>query len=123
MRYVGIKGKAWLAVARFVKKRETGCYTCPARDLQGQNANAGHYKPVALVGSNNQWSWDERFIHTQCMRCNGPGEGMAHEFEANLRRELGDAAVDEFEANYRRVNPIKNFQEVIDRYNKLYEEL
>lgn len=120
-RYKGLKGKAWEAVKRSVRSRERDCYTCGRKDLlaNGFQADCGHYKPVAMVGSNNKWSWDERFIHLQCSRCNGPGQGMAREYEQALRMEFGDAVVDEFEASYRRPNPIKNWQEVIDRFDSL----
>jgi hypothetical protein len=114
MRYTGIKAKAWEAVKTRTRKKEKDCYTCPAKDLVGQNAQAGHYKPVSLVGSNNRWSWDERFIHLQCGHCNGAGYGMAREYEERLRKQYGDAAVDEFEANYRKTNPVKNWQAIID---------
>jgi hypothetical protein len=114
-RYNGLKGKAWEAVKRRTRGREKNCYTCPAQNLQGQNAQAGHYKPVALVGSNNRWSWDERFIHLQCGRCNGAGAGMAIEYRAHLVADYGEATVMEFDANYRKVDPVKDWQEVIDR--------
>lgn len=113
MRYAGVKGRAWEAVKRYVRSKEKDCYTCPAKNLEAYNAQAGHYKPVSLVGSNNRWSWHPTFIHLQCGRCNGAGAGMPHEYEARLRREFGDAVVDEFEANYRRVNPIKDWDSII----------
>lgn len=115
MRYKGIKGNAWQAVKRRTRAKEKHCFTCGARNLEGQNAQAGHFKPVSLVGSNNWWSWNEDFIHLQCGRCNGPGQGMAVEFRANLVLLIGEAKVIEFEENYRRVNPVKNWQEIIDR--------
>lgn len=87
------------------------------------NLQAGHYKPVALVGSNNYWSWHENFIRTQCGRCNGAGAGMAKEYEAHLREEIGDAAVDEFESNYRKVNPIKDWDAVIEKFKALESAL
>lgn len=118
MRYKGIKGKAWEAVRKYIKGKETDCYTCAARNLQGQNAQAGHFKPVAIVGSNNYWSWHPEFIHLQCGRCNGAGQGMAVEYRSHLVRQYGEAKVIEFEENYRKVNPIKDWQEIIDMYGK-----
>lgn len=119
MRYKGIKGKAWLSVKQSVRRREKHCYTCPQRNLEGQNAQAGHYKPVALVGSNNYWSWHPDFIHLQCFSCNGPGLGMAKEYEAHLIRDIGEKRVEEFEKEYRKVRPIKNWQVVIDQFDAL----
>lgn len=123
MRYKGLKGKAWEAVKKWCRRVSNDCYTCPAKNLVSYNLQAGHYKPVALVGSNNRWSWDERFIRSQCGRCNGAGAGMAREFEARLRKEIGDATVDEFEANYRKVDPIKDWNAVIERYQTLFNAL
>lgn len=121
MRYKGVKGKAWEAVKASVRRREKDCYTCNKKDLlaNGWKADAGHYKPVALVGSNNKWSWHPRFIHLQCATCNGSGQGMAIEYAAHLAREFGQSVVDEFEASYRRVNPVKDWKEVINTFSLL----
>lgn len=35
---------------------------------------------------------------------------MAREYEARLRKEIGDETVDWFESNYRKTNPIKNWK-------------
>ncbi len=92
------------------------CYTCPLKDLiaNGYKADAGHYKPVALVGSNNQLSWDEHFIHLQCSRCNGSGQGMAVEYRAHLVRDYGEDLVAKFDATWRQVNPVKNWKAIIE---------
>lgn len=121
MRYKGIKGKAWESVKRSVRRRETDCYTCFKTDLlaNGYKADSGHYKPVALVGSNNKLSWHPAFIHLQCATCNGSGQGMAREYEAHLRQDFGDELVDWFESNWRKTNPVKNWQEVIDLFDSL----
>ncbi len=87
------------------------------RNLQSRNAQAGHYKPVALVGSNNVLSWDSRFIHLQCSHCNGPGQGMSREYEAHLRVDYGAATVHWFESNYRKTNPVKDWQAIIDLFD------
>lgn len=108
-RYTGIKGKVWDKVKQSVRRREQDCYTCPAKDLVSYNSQAGHYKPVGIVGSNNVLSWHPIFIHLQCGRCNGAGQGMAREYEARLRKEYGDEVVDWFESNYHRTNPVKDW--------------
>lgn len=120
-RYRGLKGRAWEAVKRSVRRRERDCYTCFRTNLleRGMKADAGHYKPVAIVGSNNHWSWHPVFIHLQCSWCNGPGQGMSREFEAHLRRQYGHSIVDEFEKSYRLPNPIKNWQAIIDLFDEL----
>lgn len=121
-RYSGWKEKCWQLVRKIVKERDGDkCYTCPREGAEWK-WDAGHYKPVALVGSNNRLSWDLRFIRRQCSRCNGAGQGMAREYEARLRLELGDDVVDWFEENYRKVNPIKNWQEFHKELTTLLEE-
>lgn len=115
MRYKGIKGRAWESVKKRTRKKEKHCYTCKAKNLRGQNAQAGHYKAVAVVGSNNVLSWDERFIHLQCARCNGAGQGMSVEYRKHLVAEYGEEVVQWFDDNWRKVNPVKDWQEIIDR--------
>lgn len=119
VRYKGIKGKAWEAVKAYVRRKEQKCYTCPAQNLTGQNAQAGHYIPVALAGSNNTLSWDERQIHLQCGRCNGVGQGMAVEYRAHLVADYGEKTVRELEKRRWKIDPIKNWQAVIDHYKQL----
>lgn len=121
MRYKGIKGKAWESVKKSVRRREKDCYTCSQKNLlaNGRKADAGHYKPVGLVGSNNKLSWHPQFIHLQCATCNGVGQGMAREYETRLRKEYGDEIVDWFEGNWRRVNPVKDWNEVIHTFEEM----
>ena len=119
MRYTGIKGRAWESVKRSVRRREKDCYTCPSKDLVSYNAQAGHYLPVALVGSNNKLSWDERQIHLQCGSCNGAGQGMAVPYRAHLVKDYGEKLVKEFEARRYRVDPVKDWYEVIRRFEAL----
>lgn len=123
MRYRGIKGKAWESVKIFTRVREKDCYTCPARNLEGQNAQAGHFQPVALVGSNNTLSWDERQIHLQCGRCNGAGQGMQVQYRAHLLQDYGEKVVKELEARRWKVDPIKNWQAIIDHYAEETQKL
>ena len=123
VRYKGIKGKAWEAVRAYVKAKEKDCYTCPAKDLEGQNAQAGHYIPVALAGSNNALSWDNRQIHLQCGRCNGVGQGMAVAYRERLVRDYGSEVVAELEQRRWRVDPIKDWKAVIAHYQQLLEEI
>lgn len=125
MRWKGEKAKAWEAVRSYVKHKETDCYTCPARNLEGINAQAGHFFPVGLVGSNNRLSWDHRQIHLQCGRCNGVGQGMAIAYRLHLLQDYGKAAVEELEALFYQAarahisNPVKNWQEIISFFDSL----
>lgn len=123
MRWKGEKAKAWEAVRIYVKAKEKDCYTCPSKALEGINAQAGHYLPVGLVGSNNKLSWDERQIHLQCSRCNGVGQGMAVSYRTALLKEYGEETVKELEARRWKIDPIKDWQKVIEHYQTLHENL
>ncbi len=113
-RYKGEKRKAWEAVKAYTRSREKNCYTCPAQLLEAQNAQSGHYIPVALAGSNNTLSWDKRQINLQCGRCNGAGQGMQVAYRAHLVKDYGEPIVQELEAHRWKVDPIKNWQTIID---------
>lgn len=119
MRWKGIKGKAWEAVRTYIKANEKDCYTCGARDLVAANAQAGHYLLVGLVGSNNTLSWDERQIHLQCGRCNGVGQGMQVPYRVHLIKDYGEKAVKEIETRRWKVDPVKDWQEIINHFNAL----
>lgn len=113
MRYKGIKAKCWEVVRQICFTRNPHCYTCTSKDLVGQNRSAGHFLPVALVGSNNTLSWDTRQIHTQCGNCNGKGQGMQVEYRKRLVKDYGEAATANFEARRWRVDPVKNFHQLL----------
>jgi Bacteriophage Lambda NinG protein len=74
---------------------------------------------VALAGSNNTLSWDELQIHLQCGRCNGVGQGQQVEYRNRLVKEYGETVVKGLEARRWKVDPIKDWQAVIDRYKAL----
>lgn len=119
MRYKGIKGKAWEAVKRWCRRTYTDCYTCGAKDLVSYNAQAGHCWPVGWVGSNNTLSWDHRQIRLQCGHCNGAGQGMQGIFEPKLLQELGEETYNELYARRTKVDPVKDWQAIIDFYDAL----
>lgn len=121
MRYRGIKGRAWNSVKQWCRRTYEHCYTCPARDLEGQNAQSGHYQPVAIVGSNNKLAWDSRFIRFQCSRCNGAGQGQQVIFRKNLVKEHGEKVVAEYDRKVKGkfVNPVKDWQEIILFFDSL----
>lgn len=123
MRYKKEKGRAWEAVKAYIRAIEKNCYTCDSKNLVGQNAQCGHYLPVALVGSNNTLSWDERQIHLQCGRCNGMGQGEAVAYRKHLVNDYGEAVVQELEKRRWKVDPIKNWKEIIERYENLLKEV
>lgn len=119
MRYKGIKGRAWQAVSDWCRRTYKDCYTCPNRNLTGQNAQAGHCWPVSLVGSNNTLSWDEKQIRLQCGHCNGAGQGMQEVFVAKLVQELGQKTVAQLRARVYKVDPIKDWKAVKEHFETL----
>lgn len=120
-RYVGIKGKAWDEVKKWVRRQSKNCYTCGAKNIKSYNAQAGHYQPVAIVGLNNRLAWDERFIRLQCGRCNGPGQGMQSIFRQKLVEELGEEVVADFDKRVygKVVDPIKDWEAIIEKFKNL----
>ena|SRR3990167_706131 len=118
MRYRGDKGKCWELVKKYVRSKEKDCYTCSAKNLRGHNANAGHYLPVALTGSNNTLSWDLRQIHLQCGRCNGAGQGMQVQYRIHLLKDYGEKIVKELEQRRWKVDPIKDWEKIKDALQK-----
>lgn len=124
-RYSGIKGTAWEYVKKIVRLRDKDCYTCVAKGLQSYNAQAGHYQPVGLVGSNNTKSWDLRFIHLQCGRCNGVGQGMQGIYRKRLVEELGEEIVADFDKRVlaKEVSPVWDWKELIEQYKQILNEI
>lgn len=43
---------------------------------------------------------------------------MAREYEEHLRQDYGDELVDWFESNWRKVNPIKNWGQLLEELRK-----
>lgn len=77
---------------------------------------AGHFLPVGLVGSSNTLAWDEKNCMCQCSRCNGPGQGMQVRLKTALTRRFGARVVRALEARCGAIDPIKDWQAVLDYY-------
>lgn len=122
-RYKGEPGKAWEAVKRGCRRRDKDCYTCPRKNLveSGMKADAGHYRPVAIVGKYNTRAWDTRFIHLQCSTCNGQGQGEQVKYRAHLVLDYGEEVVAEFDrlVDAKQVSPVKDWNAVIETWNAL----
>ncbi len=121
MRYKSEKGRAWEEVKAWSRRKWKDCFTCPAKDLHSYNAQAGHYRPVAIVGSNNNLAWDERFIRLQCGHCNGAGQGEQVKFRERLVRELGEEVVAEFDRQVdgKFVNKVVSWEAVAEKFKNL----
>lgn len=123
MRYTGKKAKCWQVIRQICKVRDGDqCYTCP-RNGDELTYDAGHYRPVAVVGSNNTRAWDPRFIRRQCKTCNGPGQGEQAIFRANLIKELGEAPVAEYDRLVRakQVSPVRNWDVLLEDLTRILE--
>ena len=119
MRWKGQKAKAWEAVRAYIKLRDgDNCFTC-MNSGPDFSYDTGHCWPVAIVGSNNTLSWDERQIARQCKRCNGPGQGMQEAFIRKLTQKYGAKTVAELRGRVYRVDPIKDWGQIIDHFTKL----
>lgn len=121
MRWKGDKAKAWEEVKAWTRRTWKDCYTCGRKDLEGINAQAGHYQTVAVVGSNNALAWNPDFIRLQCSYCNGVGQGQQVLFRAHLVREHGEEKVAKYDKEvYGKVSrPIKDWQAIINQFKSL----
>lgn len=116
MRYKGIKDRCWQIIRRICEVRDGDkCYTCPKTGPE-HLWNAGHYKPVAVVGSNNTRAWDVRFIRRQCPFCNGAGQGEQARFRERLVKDLGKAVVEEYDQQVasKAPSPVKNWDTLLE---------
>lgn len=124
MRYTGIKGRAWKATREYVCERDGWkCSTCHRSRAGGFQMQAGHYHPVGLVGSNNTLSWDEMNIHCQCSYCNGVGQGMQARMKQYITRKYGAKVVKELDARVHKIDPVKDWQGLIDHYKEKLKQL
>jgi len=124
MRYKGLKGKAWDALRHYVYQRDNyTCVTCGRSRDQGYQIQAGHYLPMGSVGSNNKLSWDEFNIHAQCAKCNSTGQGEQELMASHIQRTYGKKKLTELKSRRYKVDPIKNWQIIIDYYNEIRSKL
>ena len=121
MRYKGIKNKVWEEVKKSIRRREKDCYTCPNTDLEGKNAQAGHYRPTAIVGANNTRNWLPQVIHLQCSRCNGPGQGEQVVYRKHLVEDYGEEWVAQYDAEFasKKPSPVTDWDAVIHTFRML----
>jgi len=123
-RYKGIKGKAWEVVRKYIIKRDGAiCVTCGRRGENGYQMQAGHFQPVGFVGSNNKLSWDERNIYCQCARCNGPGQGRSDLMARHIEITHGKDVVEELQQRAHKVDPVKDWDSLIENYKQLTDGL
>ena len=119
-----MKGKAWKALREYVKARDNyTCVTCGRENLEGASAQAGHYIPVGLSGSNSALSWHHLNVHTQCPRCNGPGMGMQEQMGRYINNRYGDFTTDILWGMKKTAGPVKDWERERDFYIELLKAL
>ncbi len=97
------KAKAWKAFSIFIRTRDClltagepdngSCYTCNFR-YSFKSLQAGHFVP----NRSGENLWDERGVHAQCYRCNGPRKGNWPAYLKRMLAEYGQTVVDELMA-------------------------
>lgn len=95
-----IQRKLWelcrqVAFKRFSKDDKVNCYTCGAKDIQGQNRQLGHLWSKASLGA--FLKYDMRVLRWQCYSCNINRGGMGADFRRNMEAEIGKKAMNQLE--------------------------
>lgn len=127
-----LKKKLWDIVSKYVRLRDciltTGtkfeglCISCGVKKNL-ENADAGHF----ISRTDKALCYDERNIHFQCKRCNGPLRGNFPGYYNGLKHRYGDGfanlLLDIHEKST--VNQWKAFEleELIETYSKKLEQL
>lgn len=87
---------AWIRARDFTQP----CISCdaPPPDLSGLHAgrDAGHYRST---GSASHLRFHPDNCHSQCVKCNQWGAGMAVDYRIRLLQRIGPARVNELEAS------------------------
>ena len=92
-----LKKKLWKLFSLYMKlkysldKKNVSCFTCQARlEIGTSNCQLGHWLPKGGYGYHY---FTENNCRPQCYRCNIHLSGNTAVFEHNLRRDIGDEAV------------------------------
>lgn len=118
-RYKGEKGKAWEVVKKYIRERDKWkCFTCHKRITIPQDAQAGHWIPVGVCGSNNTLGWDERNIHLQCHKCNCNRGGWGERYTEMMEIKYGKEVVEELRKRRFKIDPIKDWVKMKEDYKK-----
>lgn len=80
----------WELCKKITRKLYRDCYTCEQRNLEGMNAQTGHYYPKGALGASMKY--DLRILRLQCFQCNINHGGMGAVFRENMAQEIGKKA-------------------------------
>lgn len=113
-----MKKKAWDVFSKYIRLKEvmpngnTPCFTCgfayPWKSMQ-----AGHW----LSGHHNSVMFDERNVHSQCIRCNIFLHGNLVEYTYEMQRLYSPVILEELKTRNHNATPMKAYE-----YKELYEE-
>lgn len=90
-----IQRQIWQECRRLKDKPIVNCYTCGAKDLQGNNKQLGHMWSKATLSACLKYELD--ILEWQCSRCNIWGGGMGADFYKRKLDELGKKRMNELE--------------------------
>lgn len=83
------------------------CYTCGAA---GKTLQCGHFISRSYLATR----WNESNCRPQCVGCNIWGRGKPLDFEENLKKELGDVAVEQLKSQrHQLIRPTRAFYELM----------
>lgn len=121
----GLKAKAWKVFSAWVKRRDMIggiiiCITCGSQVLPG-DANSSHF----IHGHSKPTFFDERNVHSSCVRCNLYLSGNLVEYAAFMQKKYGWETIDALrELSHQVVKPTREFyQEIIVRYKAKVKEI
>lgn len=94
------------------------CYTCGAA---GKTLQCGHFVSRSYLSTR----WNESNCRPQCVGCNIWGRGKPLDFEENLKKELGDVAVEQLKSQrHILIRPTRGFYEdMIKLYSSMLSSL
>ena len=95
------------------------CYTCPAKNLQGNNCQLGHVPyPKSVLGANLKY--DMRVLRWQCFACNIHRGGAGAEAYKKMLREEGQSFMDLLEQERQKtVKAIDHYTELLEYYRNI----
>lgn len=121
-RKINYKAKLWKVFSQYIRQRDRGvCITCGKVD-DWKKQQAGHY--VARSAGLSLY-FDERNVNAQCPACNLFKHGNLTNYALALMNKYGDNILNELDRERRKTKKIspKQYQELIEKYKKLLEDV
>lgn len=109
-----IQRDIWQECRRIKDRPIVDCYTCGAKDLQGNNKQLGHMWSKATLSACLKYELD--ILEWQCSRCNIWNGGMGADFYKRKIKELGKKRMEELES--KRNESVKAYDYYLELLNK-----